>query len=79
VTSDGVLSWPAAAEELRRGLQREDATRGQATLRVEIRRGEATRQLAFGVDGIAARAPELAAMCDGWGAAGATKRRERGW
>ena len=79
VTPDGLLSWPAAAEELRRGLLREDETRGQATLRVEIRRGTATRQLAFGVDGIAARAPELAQLCEGWGAPGTSKRRERGW
>lgn len=79
VTPDGVLSWPATVEELRRGLLREDETRSQATLRVEIRRGGATRQLAFGVDGLAARAPELAEACHGWGAAGTSKRRERGW
>ncbi|MBY0274454.1 hypothetical protein K2Z84_03860 [Candidatus Binatia bacterium] len=79
VTSDGVLSWDEASDELRRGMLREDQTRGQATLHVVLRRGETTRELAFGVDGLGARSPELAAQCDGWGAGGTSKRRERGW
>lgn len=78
-TPDGLLTWDEASDELRRGMLREDQTRGQATLRVVLRRGETTLELAFGVDGLGARSTELAAQCDGWGAAGTSKRRERGW
>lgn len=78
-TADGVLSWPPSGDELRRGLLREDRTRGQATLQVEIRRGGATQRLVFGVGGFAAHGDDLAAVCDGWGADGGYRRRERGW
>lgn len=78
-TVDGVLSWPGEGDELRRGLLREDRTRGQATLQLEIRRGATKQRLVFGVGGFAAHGAELAALCDGWGADGGYKRRERGW
>lgn len=78
-TADGVLSWPGSADELRRSLLREDRTRGQATLQLEIRRGATKQRLVFGVGGFAAHGAELAAQCDGWGGDGGYKRRERGW
>lgn len=78
-TADGLLSWPASGEELRRSLLREDRTRGQATLQIEIRRGGTAQRLVFGVGGFEAHGAELAAACDGWGTDGGYKRRERGW
>lgn len=78
-TADGLLSWPASGEELRRSLVREDRTRGQATLRLEIRRGDAKQALVFGVGDFASHGGELAERCDGWGADDGYRRRERGW
>ncbi|MBM4242506.1 MAG: hypothetical protein FJ148_01660 [Deltaproteobacteria bacterium] len=78
-TADGLLSWPASSEELRRGLMREEQTRGRASLQVEIRRGDAARRLVFGLDGLAAHTTDLTARCDGWSAGGSGKPRERGW
>ena len=78
-TTDGVLSWPGSGEDLRRSLLREDQTRGQATLQLEIRRGESKQRLVFGLGGLATHSAELGAQCDGWGAETAYKRRERGW
>lgn len=78
-TADGVLSWPASGEELRRGLLREDRTRGQATLRLEIRRGDAKQLLVFGIGGFASHGGALAERCGGWGADDGYRRRERGW
>ena len=79
VTDDGLLSWLASGEELRRGLLREDSTRGRATLTIDVRRGAAAQRLVFGVGGIGSHGPELAALCDGWRGTGTSKRRERGW
>lgn len=78
-TADGVLSWPGSGDELRRNLTREDRTRGQATLRLEVRRGDAKQLLVFGVGGFASHGGEIAERCDGWGADDGYKRRERGW
>lgn len=78
-TADGLLSWPASSDDLRRSLLREDRTRGQAMLQLALRRGGATERLAFGVGGLASHGPDLAASCDGWGADTEYRRRERGW
>jgi hypothetical protein len=78
-TAEGLLSWPGSSEELRRSMLREDQTRGQATLQLEIRRGESKQRLTFGVGGLATHGAEFAAQCDGWGAETNYKRRERGW
>lgn len=78
-TTDGVLSWPPSGDELRRSLLREDQTRGQATLQLEVRRGESKQKLMFGLGGLATHGAELGAQCDGWGAETTYKRRERGW
>lgn len=78
-TADGLLSWSASGEELRRSLVREDRTRGQATLRLEIRRGDAKQLLVFGVGSFASHGGELAERCGGWGGDDGYKRRERGW
>lgn len=79
VTSDGLLSWPAASDDLRRTIVREDQTRGQATLHLVIHRGATRLDLAFGVDGLGARGAEVASQCGGWGATDTPRRRERGW
>jgi len=78
--SDGrVVVWPRASENLRRNLAREDTTRAQAAVTMEIRdHGAPPAKLVFGVDGFAERAAALAAACPGLAAA-TTKRRERGW
>ncbi len=75
----GVVVWPRSSENLRRNLEREDVTRGQASVTIEIREpGAAPAKLVFGVDGLEARGPELAKTCPAL-ATGAAKRRERGW
>lgn len=79
LTADGVLSWPASGDELRRGMLREDRTRGQATLQLEIRGAGTKRRQVFGIGGFAAHGGALAALCDGWGADDGYRRRERGW
>lgn len=78
-TPDGLLSWPASGEELRRSLLREDRTRGQAMLQVEIRRAGTGQRLVFGIGGLATHGADLAARCGGWGADDGYRRRERGW
>lgn len=78
--SGRVVAWPRTGENLRRNLLREDTTRAQASVTVEIREpGVPATKLVFGVDGLGERASELGAACGGWGAESSYKRRERGW
>ena len=78
--SGRVVVWPRTSENLRRNLMREDTTRAQASVTIEIREpGVPVAKLVFGVDGLAERAHELGAACGGWGAESSYKRRERGW
>jgi hypothetical protein len=79
---DATLLWPASGESLRRNLMREDATRGQAMVTVEIRdQGAEPARMIFPLDGLTAHSAELAAGCDGWGASVSSysKRRDRRW
>lgn len=80
-TDDGrVVVWPESSESLRRNLLREDSTRGQAAVTIEVREtGRAPAKLVFALEGLAQRSTELAAACGGWGPAGSAKRRERNW
>lgn len=79
VAAGGVVVWPRSSESLRRNLAREAATRGQASVTLEIRDPGATpAKLVFAIDGLDARAPELAQTCPAL-ATGVAKRRERGW
>jgi hypothetical protein len=79
--AEGALLSPASGEALRRNLLREDTTRGQASVTIEVRdKGSDPVRLVFALDGLTARSADLAAACGGWG--GATpysKRRERRW
>lgn len=78
--SGRVVTWPRTSENLRRNLLREDTTRAQASVTVEIRESNVPpARLVFGVDGLAEHASELGAACSGWGAESSYKRRERGW
>jgi len=75
----GVVVWPRSSENLRRNLTREAATRGQASVTIEVRDpGAAPAKLVFVLDGLDALGPELAKACPALGT-GAAKRRERGW
>lgn len=75
----GVVVWPRNSENLRRGLAREAATRGHASVTIEIRDpGAASPKLVFSLDGLDALGPELAKACPAL-TTGAAKRRERGW
>lgn len=78
-TPGGVLWWADPSEPLLRKLQREDKTRGQAALNVELRAAGGTQKLTFPIGGLGAHGEEIAARCDGFGADRAYRRRERGW
>lgn len=74
-----VVVWARNSENLRRNLAREAATRGQASVTIEVRDpGAAPAKLVFGLDGLDALGAELAKTCPALGT-GAAKRRERGW
>ena len=80
--ADGALLAPASGEALRRNLLREDTTRGQASVTVEVRdKGMEPVRLVFPLEGLTARSADLAAACGGWGGGAApySKRRERRW
>ena len=64
-------------DELRRGLLREDRTRGQATLQLEIRRG-ATTAAGLRRRRLRRRGAENWRLCDGWGADGGSASRLAG-
>jgi hypothetical protein len=80
--ADGALLWPQSGEALRRSLLREDATRGRATVTIEIRDGgQRPVELQFALGGLGEHATEVAAACGGWGGASASYpgRRDRRW